>query len=320
MARSRIKQTVVIAHPVMEGVDIRVGQADALAVQGRSGNIEISVRHLEATPRDTLERIPLLRGIVRLFAAPMDLFKAMRRGERFKVRDSYRATAFMRRFADLFQTTPTQLSALTGIVITIVTILAGMLLLPELVEALLLKMPDLTRMAVNVVCCMFRVLGFILSIYTVSHLRLIRRISEYHSAAKKVVNAYEIYGEHFTEEEARHASCTSDHSDIAFILICAILCIIAFAFLRPGQWLLDAIRRVGVILLVAAFYNEIHTLLENAKPSGITGRLRRPLERIQLLCALEPGDDMIEVALYAFRAALDANNGKEPNSKTELIA
>ena len=316
MVIDRINTAVIRAHPVAEGVSIRVGSAEACAVHGRANTIEISVHRVRPSVRDTLERVPLVRGIVRLFAIPSDLFRAMRRGERLRPREICRGSPFVRRFASLFQTTPTKLYALLDILAALALIPAVMWLLPELVEALLLRMPDLTRMAVNVVCCMFRALGFILSAYTISRLRIFRRISEYHSAAKKVINAYEIYGENFTDDEVWHTSFASDHSDMAFILITAVLWIVAFAFLRPEGLLIGALRRLGLALAVTAVYNEIHMLLENAKPSGLIRKLRKPMEHMELVCALEPSDDMIEAAVHAFNAAYESDQ-EEKDTRRE---
>ena len=77
-------------------------------------------------------------------------------------------------------------------------------------------------------------------------------------------------------------------------------------------WLLLQLGyRIGVILAAAAVSNEIILPLERANPNSLLAVLHRPLMGLQHLFTIEPHNQMIEVALCAFRAAYENDLSRE---------
>ena len=58
--------------PVAEGVRIQVGSATAFAVRQDSKDVALRLRREYHPARDAMERIPFLRGIVRLITSVAD--------------------------------------------------------------------------------------------------------------------------------------------------------------------------------------------------------------------------------------------------------
>ena len=127
----------------------------------------------------------------------------------------------------------------------------------------------------------------------------------YRGAASKVLNSYEVYGTGLTHETVMLSSRLTDRSDGAFLIVVMLASIAAFACVRPKGLLVQLCTRAGIILAAAAIIDEIVRPLENANPNGKLAALRRPLMELQHLFTIEPHNQMVEVALCAFRAACE---------------
>ena len=305
------RDVTVRATPAAEGVQFEFGTATACAVRNRRKNLTVRVFQRDHTLRNILRRIPLLRGIARLLGAFTTLFDALGRSADLKPRSAYYGNAFTREFARLFQIKPQSISAFFSALLIPVIIFALFIGMPALIEAILLLIPGLPRAVVNIVCCMFRMLGALLSVFAISRLKVINRLCMYRGAASKVINAYEAYGTGLTHETALFSPRLTDKSDGAFLIVVMLLSIAAFAFVRTSGLLSQLCIRAGIILSIAALVNEIILPLENANPNGRLAAIRKPLVELQHLFTIEPHDQMIEVALYAFRAACENDQTNE---------
>ncbi len=299
------RDVTIYSTPAAEGVRFEFGTATACAVRNRDRDVTVRVYQESRTARRVIEHIPLLRGVARLFGAFHRLFSGLDDSARLKPRHAIRGSAFTQEFARLFQTRPQTLAAIVSGLAIPAILLAMMLGLPMLVEALLVRLPHLPRMAVNIVGCMFRILGALLSVYMICHLKVLNRMCMYRGAASKVINAYEAYGSGMTHESVVLSPRLTERSDGAFLIIVMILSIIAFACIRPAGMLLQLVMRIGLILAIAAVSNEIILPLERAKPESTLAAIRMPLMELQHLFTIEPHNQMIEVALCAFRAACE---------------
>jgi len=299
------RDVAVRAVPAAEGVRFEIGTATACAVRNRSRDITVRVFQESRAMRDLLERIPFVRGVARLFYALRAIFLGLSESAMLKPRSAYRGSAFTREFARLFQIRPQSIAAFfSGL--AVIAILPAMLVgLPMMIEALLLNIPGLPRAAVNIVCCMFRMLGALLSVFFICRLKLINRLCMYRGAASKVINAYEAYGSGLTHEAVVLSPRLTDKSDGAFLIIVALVSIAAFACVRTEGLLIQLCWRIGVLLAVCAVTNEILLPLERANPNGRLASIRRPLTELQHLFTIEPHNQMIEVAICAFRAACE---------------
>ena len=305
MAKQTNAEPVPLAKPVAEGVRFEFGTATAYAVRNTSRDIAVRVRQEDRLARRVLSRIPLLRGIVRLFAALIGLVAYIHESCELEPRRAIRGKGSIKKFAALFQTTPQSIMAVLSAFAIIAVILALMLGLPALIAAILSLIDGLPRFAINAVCCMFRVMGALLSVYIICRLRIVNRLCMYRGAAGKVINAYEAYGPDLTEEEVLLSPRLTDRSDGAFLIVVMVVSIIAFACVYTPGLGSQLVYRVCVILAAAAICNELIRPLENAGPSGRLASMRRPLTEIQHLFTIEPHSQMIEVALCAFRAAYE---------------
>lgn len=303
MAKDRTLQ--LVGTPVAEGVRFEIGETVACAVRNERRDIAVHVRREPHFFRELLCHIPLMRGVVRLFAAIFRFFSGISLSADLHPQQVIRGGSFVRRFAGLFRTTPQTLtSILSGLLIPVI-LGATALGIPLLAELVLEQLDDLPRFAVNAVCCAFRLAGTVLGIYLISRLRVVNRLCMYRGASSKVLNAVEAYGPNFTHEDALLSSRLTDRSDGAFCLVVMLLSILLFACFRVDGLLPQLAFRIGGILAVAAIADEFIQPIERARPESFGAALRKPLTSLQHLFTIEPHNQMIEVAVCAFRAALE---------------
>ena len=291
--------------PIAEGVRFQIGEAAVYAVRNEQKDISVRVRRESQFFRNLFNRIPFVRGVARLLRAGGLMLRGFSQASQMYPQSVIRGGSFTQGFAELFRTTPQTLCALlTGLLIPVILGVC-MIGLPMLVEYGLMMIESLPRFAVNTVCCMFRIGGAVLSICLIARLKVINRLCMYRGAAGKVINAYEAYGPDLTHEEVLLSSRLTDSSDGAFAIVVMILSLIGFACFRTDNMAAQLAVRLGIILASAAISNELILPLERAKPESFGAMLRRPLISLQHLFTIEPHNQMIEVALCAFRAAYE---------------
>ncbi len=295
----------LVGTPVEEGVRFELGETVSLAVRNADHDIAIHVYQQPRFFRDLFSKIPLARGVVRMLSAISRFFSGLRFSQLLNPQSAMRGTPRARRIAKLFQTTPQFLAGLADILLIPAAFLAGLWLIPRLIELLLSAFSGIPHFAVNAVCCAFRIAGLFLSVAVVSRFKLINRLSMYRGAIAKVTNAYEIYGANVTEAEVARSSELTERSDGAFLLIALSIALIGFALVRTEHvWVALAVR-IGILVISAAIAGEILHPIENARADTIFARLRSRFTRLQWLFTLEAHPQMIEVALQALHAATE---------------
>ena len=291
--------------PIAEGIRFQIGEAAVYAVRNEQKDISVRVRRESQFFRNLFNRIPLVRGVARLLRAGGLMLRGFSQASQMHPQSVIRGGSFTQGFAELFRTTPQTLCALlTGLLIPVILGVC-MIGLPMLVDYGLMMIEDLPRFAVNTVCCMFRIGGAVLSICLIARLKVVNRLCMYRGAVGKVINAYEAYGPDLTHEEVLLSSRLTDKSDGAFAIVVMILSLIGFTCFRTDNMAAQLAVRLGIILASAAISNELILPLERTKPESLGAMLRRPLVSLQHLFTIEPHNQMIEVALCAFRAAYE---------------
>lgn len=295
----------LVGTPVEEGVRFELGETVSLAVRNADHDIAIHVYQQPRFFRDLFSKIPLARGVVRMLSAISRFFSGLRFSQLLNPQSAMRGTPRARRIAKLFQTTPQFLAGLADILLIPAAFLAGLWLIPRLIELLLSAFSGIPHFAVNAVCCAFRIAGLFLSVAIVSRFKLINRLSMYRGAIAKVTNAYEIYGANVTEAEVARSSDLTERSDGAFLLIALSLMMIGCALVRVDSAWLTLLVRLGMLFAGAAIADECILPIENARADSVLAHLRRRYARLQLLFTLDAHPQMLEVALCALRAAID---------------
>ena len=291
----------VHASPVAEGVRIQVGNATAFAVRQESKDVALRLRREYHPVRDAMERIPFLRGILRLALSVADFLDGVSESAQLMPQQIVKGTRFEQRFAELFRLRSTSLVA-AGSVLAILLLIGGLVIAgPWALAKFVLPRFELSRSAVNAVACAFRVLSMLLCAAVVPRLRIVNRFAMYRGAINRVLNA--AANGNVTQEAAERASHLSRRSDAAFILVVLMLSVIAFALIRTFTLPVQVLVRVLTVMAIAAVLNEPLRALENARPSPLTDALLAVQIGLERLMTRRPHPQMVEVALYAWNAA-----------------
>lgn len=166
-----------------------------------------------------------------------------------------------------------------------------------------------SSLVINLLEGVLRLLIVISYIWGVSRLPDIRRVFQYHGAEHKTINAYE-YGKPLNLNNIKRASTQHPRCGTSFIFTVVFISIIIFSLLGKNNFLITIGSRIlflPIIAMVAYEYNRWASARIN---SPIIRILFWPNLAIQRITALEPTEDMIEVALSAFNAMKTLEDAK----------
>lgn len=293
------------AVPVAEGVRFQIGNATAFAVRKGNKDVALRIRREYHPARDAMERIPFLRGIVRLGNATLDFLDAVSESAQLEPQPIVRGTRFEQRFAELFRVRATSLVA-AGSAIMILLLLGGLVIAgPWALARFVLPRYELSRAAINAVACAARVLAALLCLAAIPRLRVVNRLCMYRGAINKVLNTPAGADGPLSQARAAQASHLSRRSDAAFVAAVLLLSIVAFALVRTQTLPVQLLVRALTVLTVAAVINEPIRLLENARPGPLSDALLAFQLWLERRLVRVPHEQMVEVAVYAYNAALE---------------
>jgi len=293
--------------PVSEGVRLEVGKYTVFAVRNAQKDISVRMRREPRKLLRTCLRIPFLRGITRLIRDIIRLFDGISESAELNPNRPVRGTQAEKRIAKVLKVHPQSIVAWTSAILIPLILFAGLYAAPEGAEAILRDKFTLTRAQLNGIVCAVRIMGALMSIGLIGRLRVIRRLLMYKGAINKAINCYECKDEISIENVARYPIHTR-RSEGTFLICVMILCMICFAWIRVDSILLGALVRIGIALAVAAVFNEPFAALESADMTLPVRITRAPMDLMQHITVLEPTEQMLEVAVCAFRAALGEND------------
>lgn len=281
-----MEKAYIGGQAVIEGVMMQSPSATALAVRVPDGSIHVEdFEHFKLPPKRNWRNWPGARGVWRMF---MMLSIGMRTINRSA------ALAF-----------PDETGKETGggwtVALAVVIALAFFIALPTIVvDSLRPAVPD--AILLNLIEGLFRLLLFLLYLWSVSMIKDIRRVFMYHGAEHKVVHCYERDMELTVENAAvcprLHPRCGTN-----YLLLIVLLSILLFALLGwSGAWYV----RIGVrLLMLPVVAGAAYELLRTAarRDSAFWRMVRFPGMQLQRLTTREPEAGMIEVAIAAFNRA-----------------
>jgi len=147
-----------------------------------------------------------------------------------------------------------------------------------------------------------RIAIFIIYILSISKMKDIRRVFEYHGAEHKSIYCYENQ-EELTAENARKYSTLHPRCGTNFLFIVMIVSILVFSFLGWPGMLMRILSRVILVPVIAGISYEILKLVGKSE-SKFVRVLILPGLLLQKLTTREPDDSQLEVALAALKSVI----------------
>jgi uncharacterized protein YqhQ len=281
---------------VIEGVLMRAPRSMAIAVRRPDG--EIVVKRDTVIPlseRFPLVKLPLVRGAVALFSSLVIGMKALS----FSANEAISEGEEKEEMSPLAMGGTIALALLLGILLFFI--------LPLFLTKLLVPYIGESNIVFNLVDGFIRVLVFLLYVYSISRMKDIQRVFQYHGAEHKSIFAFEA-GIRLTVENVKQFSRLHPRCGTSFLLIVMLVSIVVFSLI-PKAWpfYLKAGSRVVLLPVIAGFSYELLKLSAKYEKSRLVRMLIAPGLALQRLTTREPDDSQLEVAIRSLEEALDEN-------------
>jgi uncharacterized protein YqhQ len=174
--------------------------------------------------------------------------------------------------------------------------------------------PVRPTIAFNLVDGLIRMSFFLIMIWSMSLLRDIRRLFEYHGAEHKVVFTWEA-GEPLTVENARRKPRQHPRCGTSFLMLVMLVAIVAFSVVRFDSILLNLATRILLLPFIAGISYEILRASARSKAQLILSIITQPGLWLQNVTTKEPDDAQLEVSITALKASLSL----EPEAQQLLV-
>ncbi len=299
------KKTTIGGQAIIEGIVMKGPKKVCTVVRKPGGELEI--KEESAHQPSALWKLPVFRGAYNMFMAMKDGIEAINYsasffedGEPDVPPSKMEAWLENKLGSEKIENFVLGLSAVIGIAMPV----GLFILLPSFLGGFVPEAWGL--LARNFLEGCVRILIFLLFMWSVSHMKDIRRTFEYHGAEHKTIFCYES-GEPLTTENVRkqgkyHPRCGTSFMFV-LIIVATIVSSIVFSIVDIINPFLRMLAHLLLLPLVVGISYEFNRFAGRSD-SFVSRALRWPGLMIQHLTVFEPDDSMIEVAITGMKAVI----------------
>ena len=316
--REKKKGTIcssVGGQAVIEGVMMMGKSSYCTAVRDPGG--EIQVERVRYKPGGKATKIPFVRGVVNMFTSLVRGTKALMRSAKVYGEEEQEPGRVEKWFAEKYKIDLMQVVSLLSMIVGLVLAVVLFIWLPTfLVGAIKGLAPSLNGTVWEYLLLgVFKIAIFIGYLALVLLMKDMQRLYRYHGAEHKTINCYE-KGLPLTVENVMGCSRIHDRCGTSFLFIVLIInvfivgvvnwaCGVHLIASRPLQVLAKLGIEIVLLPVIAGISYEILKLL--ARFHGkISAIFKAPGMLLQkTLTTREPDEQMVEVAIAAFNAAME---------------
>jgi len=173
----------------------------------------------------------------------------------------------------------------------------------QTIKAYLWEVKPHSWIAFNLVDGMVRMVFFIIMLLTMSFLKDIRRVFEYHGAEHKTVFTWEkgldLSVDNAKEQRRQHPRCGT-----SFLMVVMLVAIVLFSVIKFDYLVLNLVVRIALMPLVAGLSYEIIRYAAKKESGMIFKLMTRPGLWLQNITTQEPDAGQLEVAIKALDESL----------------
>lgn len=299
MAKGTLCNSSIGGQAVLEGVMMKNKDLYAVAVRKPDGEIEIEQQEYHSIAHGMkLAKAPFVRGIFNFVDSLILGMRILDYSASF-----YEDTDAKETKADkaLGSKSEKVFSALT-IVFSLVIAIALFMVLPYFLSTFLDKFVR-NQSLLTIFEGIIRLLIFLLYVVSITAMKDIKRLYQYHGAEHKCINCIE-HGMELNVENVRRASRLHRRCGTSFILFVMFVSIILFMFIKMDSPVLRIVLRIALVPVIAGISYEI-IKLAGKYDNAVVKIISAPGLLLQRLTTKEPDNDMIEVAIKAVEAVFD---------------
>jgi uncharacterized protein YqhQ len=165
-------------------------------------------------------------------------------------------------------------------------------------------LPGMGNLTYNAIDGVLRALFFFAYILSISYMKEIRRVFQYHGAEHKTVYTFEA-NEELTVENARKKSTLHPRCGTSFLMFVMAISILVFSFVpSTAPFFVKFGARIVLIPLIAGLAYEIIRFSARHLANPVCRLLTKPGMWLQKITTKEPDDSQLEIALVALKEAL----------------
>lgn len=312
-------KTSIGGQAVLEGVMMRGKSGIATAVRDKDGVIRLEADRLPAET-SKIAKIPVIRGVVNFISSMVTGVKIlMRSAEVYGEEEQSEPSKFEKWLADTFKVDVMSVVIFLGVALGLAFSIGLFFVIPHFLGKLFSDFVTDQLIWVNLFEGLIRILIFVAYVLLTSLMKDIRRTYMYHGAEHKTITAYE-KGLELTVENVKTCKRVHDRCGTTFMFFVMFISILVFSifgaiFPMITNGFLKLVAKLALLPIVAGLSYELLKLLAKTDcwffyPLKVPGLL------IQKITTREPDDQMIEVAITAFKKVLKMDEDEnEPSCK-----
>ncbi len=173
----------------------------------------------------------------------------------------------------------------------------------QFIKAYIWEIKPNSWIAFNLIDGVIRMFFFVLMIFSMSFLKDIRRVFEYHGAEHKTVFNWE-KGLELSPANARTMKRQHPRCGTSFLMVVMLVAIVLFSVIKFDALWLNLLVRIILMPLVAGLSYEIIRYAAKKESSVIFKFMTKPGLWLQNITTQEPDDSQLEVAIKALKESL----------------
>ena len=299
------RKTTIGGQAIIEGIVMKGPKRTSVVVRKGDGTLEIKERD-SAVAKSRFWKLPICRGAFGLFMALKEGLQDIDYSSQFIEDDEDTEPSKFELWLERKLGSEKLEKAIMGfaMVVGIAIPVCLFMLLPSFVSGLL---PGGTsNIARNLVEAALRILIFLAFMWSVSHMKDIKRTFEYHGAEHKTIFCYEaelpLTVENVRKMPRFHPRCGTSFMFV-LIIVATVVSSIVFSLITITNPFLRALTQLIILPLVVSISNEFNRYA--GRHDNLLCRiLRWPGLMIQRLTVFEPDDSMIEVAIEGMQRVI----------------
>lgn len=312
-------KTSIGGQALIEGIMMRGPKGNAMSVRMPDGTIETEVdQYIPIKNKYKIFGWPIVRGVVGFAESMITGYKYMMKSadkaltEEEKEEDMSKLDKWIsEHFGEKMMAVVGVISMVLGVALAFLIFMYLPTLTVDLFDNYLLKNADISKFHPLIEGFM-RIIIFILYMYLVSKMDMIKRTFMYHGAEHKTIFCYE-NGLELTVENVRKMSRFHPRCGTAFMFVMIIISVLVssalvliFPTLAEVNRVLWIAVKIAVLPLVMGLGYEF-IKFAGKHDNGIVKVLSYPGLLMQRITTVEPTDDIIEVAIEAIKAVITDN-------------
>ncbi len=283
---------------LIEGVLMRSPSGIGIAIRRGDGTIRVEKDKIK-TSNNTFFKLPILRGVFALFSSMRVGINALNLAASEFVTEEDTFDLWLKKtFGEKAKNISIALTMLFSLVIAVLffTVLPTFLVF-------VLKKYISNIFLLSVLEGAIKMVLFLGYIFSISKMKDVKRVFEYHGAEHKVVFNYES-GEELSVENAKKFPRLHPRCGTSYVFFLLAISIFVSAFITFASPVHRVIIKLVLLPIIAGIGFEV--LKYSAKGDSLFFRvLRKPGLWIQKITTSEPDDDQIEVAIEALKASFE---------------